>query len=146
MSCDGSSIRESQRRKPIAVRSKLQLFGKFVGTWTFEGTEYHNDGSHPTDKGEIPFRWVLNGSAVQDVFLENSRSDNRAQLDGTSIRFYDPKIDAWRVTWINPETGVVRALISRKSGEDIVMEVSQSDGPPFPLDLGDTMERWFRFR
>jgi hypothetical protein len=111
-------------------RDKLQLFGQFVGTWTFDGTEYHDDGSHPKDKGEIQFHWVLNGSALQDVFLESSRSDNGALLDGTSIRFYDPKIDAWRITWINPQAGVVRTFIGRKSGGDIVMEGSQSDGTP----------------
>jgi hypothetical protein len=112
----------------LQYRRQLQLFGQFVGSWTFEGTEYHDDGSRATDKGEIHCQWVLEGTAIQDVFLETSRSDNDLLLYGTTIRFYDPKIDAWRVTWINPGAGVVRTFIGRKSGNEIVMEGKAGDG------------------
>jgi hypothetical protein len=109
-------------------RNQLQLFGQFVGSWTFKGTEYHDDGSRTTDKGEIHCQWVLEGRALQDVFLETSRSDHDTLLHGTTIRFYDPKIDAWSVTWINPGAGVVRTFMGRKSGNEIVMEGKASDG------------------
>lgn len=111
-------------------KEKLQLFGQFVGAWTFKGTEYHDDGSHPTDKGEIHFRWVLQGRAVQDVFLETSRSDGDSLLYGTTIRFYDPRRDVWEATWINPGAGVVRRFIGHLSGAEIVLDGSDSDGPP----------------
>lgn len=109
---------------------KLQTFGQFVGSWMFDGTEFHEDGSRSTDKGEIHCRWVLQGQAVQDVFLETSRSDNDSLLYGTTIRFYDPKIDAWRITWINPGAGVVRSFIGRNSGGEIVMEGAADNGTP----------------
>ena len=111
-------------------RNQLQLFGRFAGSWTFEGTEYHDDGSHPTDKGEIQCQWVLDGRAIQDVFLETSRSDKDPLLRGTTIRFYDPQISAWRVTWINPGAGVVRTFIGRKVGNEIVMEGKAGGGTP----------------
>ena len=111
-------------------QDKLHLFGQFVGSWTYEGTEFHDDGSHPSDKGEIHFQWVLQGRAVQDVFLETSRTDNDSLLYGTSIRFYDPKTDTWIVTWINPNAGVVRIFTVRKSGTEIVMEGNAQDGTP----------------
>lgn len=109
---------------------KLRLFGQFVGDWTFVGTEFHDDGSHPTDKGEIHCQWVLKGQALQDVFLETGRSDNQPLLYGTTIRFYDPRIDAWKVTWVNPGAGVVRTFVGRRAKEDIVMEGSSGDGSP----------------
>lgn len=109
-------------------RHQLQLFGQFVGAWTFAGTEYHDNGSRVTDKGEIHCQWVLQGRAIQDVFLETSRSDSDSLLYGTTIRFYDPKIDAWRVTWMNPGAGVVRTFVGRKSGNEIVMEGKAGDG------------------
>lgn len=107
---------------------ELHLFGQFVGSWTFSGTEYHDDGSRPTDKGEIHCRWVLQGRAVQDVFLETSRSDKSPLLYGTTIRFYDARTNAWRVTWINPGAGIVRTFIAHKAGPEIVMEGSTGDG------------------
>jgi|SRR6516164_5079776 hypothetical protein len=109
-------------------REKLELFGQFVGSWSFEGVEYHDDGSRPTDAGEIHCRWVLQGRAVQDVFLETKRSDHESLLYGSTIRFYDPKIDAWRVTFINPAASVVRTFIGRKVGTEIVMEGASEDG------------------
>lgn len=125
---------------------KLQMFGQFVGSWTFNGTEFHEDGSNSTDKGEIHCQWVLQGQALQDVFLETSRSDNDSLLYGTTIRFYDPKIDAWRVTWINPGAEVVRTFIGRKSGAEIVMEGIAGDGTPIRWIFSDIKSDSFHWR
>lgn len=125
---------------------KLQTFGQFVGSWTFNGTEFHEDGSNSTDKGEIHCQWVLQGQALQDVFLETSRSDNDSLLYGTTIRFYDPKIDAWRVTWINPGAEVVRTFIGRKSGAEIVMEGIAGDGTPIRWIFSDIKSDSFHWR
>ena len=73
----------------------------------------------------------------QDVFLETSRSDSESLLYGSTIRFYDPRIDAWRVTWINPRAGVVRTFIGRKSGGEIVMEGASGDSTPIRWIFSD---------
>jgi hypothetical protein len=127
-------------------RDELQTFGQFVGAWTFEGSEYHENGSHSTDKGEIHCEWVLEGRAVQDVFMETSRSDNDPLLRGTTIRFFDPKINAWRVTWINPGAGVVRTFIGRKNGKEIVMEGTMGDGTPLRWIFSDIKVDSFHWR
>jgi hypothetical protein len=125
---------------------KLKTFGQFVGSWTFDGAEFHDDGSRSTDRGEIHCQWVLQGQAIQDVFLETSRSDSDALLYGTTIRFYDPSIDAWRVTWINPGAGVVRTFIGRKSGTEIVMEGTAGDGTPVRWIFSDVKSDSFHWR
>lgn len=127
-------------------QNKLQLFGQFVGSWTFEGTEYHDDGSRSTDKGEIHCQWVLGGRAVQDVFLETSRSDKDPLLYGTTVRFYDPKTDTWQVTWINPGAGVVRTFTGRQSESQIVMEGKTGDGTPIRWIFSDIRPRSFHWR
>jgi hypothetical protein len=53
---------------------------------------------------------------------------HRAVPDGTAIRFYDPKLDAWRVTWIAPDQGVVRTFIARKVKDEIVLEGKTKEG------------------
>ncbi len=104
-------------------KEKLELFGQFVGSWVIEGKEYNDDGTvSATDKGEICFQWVLEGRAVQDVWVENHRSDANPKVYGTTVRFYDPKTDAWQVTWIDPVHGVVKPLIGHKVGAQIVMK------------------------
>jgi hypothetical protein len=49
---------------------------------------------------------------------------------GTTIRFYDPKIDAWRDTWISPIKNLVQTFIARKVNEDIVLEGKTTEGYP----------------
>ena len=47
---------------------------------------------------------------------------------GSTMRFYDPTIDAWRITWTEPGYGVITSLIGRKVGEEIVLEGKTSEG------------------
>src|SRR5215471_11199646 len=109
--CGQSSFPALLADKPAPeYQEKLMLFGQFVGSWSFTGVEYHDDGSHPTDKGEIHFHWVLEGRAIQDVFLETERSDSGQKLYGTTVRFYDPKADSWRITFIDPGLEIVRTM------------------------------------
>ncbi len=53
--------------------------------------------------GEWHFGWALEGRAVQDVWIvpprgELRRGDAAANVNsyGTTLRVYDPDIDAWR--------------------------------------------------
>jgi hypothetical protein len=62
--------------------------------------------------------WVLGGRAVQDVWIVPGRGEpGEGQpplgFHGSTIRFYDPAIDAWRFTRIEPVNGRVRRFIGR---------------------------------
>ena len=127
-------------------REKLMLFGQFVGSWKFSGFEYHDDGARVTDRGEIHFRWVLQGRAIQDVWLETSRSDSAQRLYGTTIRFYDPKIDSWKNTFIDPEWGVVTTLNGNQVGSEIVLLGTGSDGSPIRWIFSDIKQDSFHWR
>lgn len=100
---------------------KLMLFGRFVGSWNLQWT----GGSPPaTATGELHVGWVLAGWAVQDIWIVPGRGqpgEDQPPLafHGTTIRFYDPSIDAWRSTWIEPVNGRVRRFIGRPDGEDM---------------------------
>jgi hypothetical protein len=47
---------------------------------------------------------------------------------GTTIRVYDPALDAWRIYWIDPATNNYRQQIGRKQGADIVQEGTTETG------------------
>jgi hypothetical protein len=129
-------------------QEKLQLFGQFLGSWTFAGTQYKDDGSRPTDKGEIHFHWVLQGRAIQDVWLETAadESDKVELFYGTTIRFYDPTTDTWRSTWLDPTTGVVRVFVGRKVGSEIVLEANGADGRPIRWIFSEIKADRFHWR
>ena len=117
----------ADRPDPV-LADKLSTFGQFVGEWTFEGTEFREDGTRGSDKGEIHFHWILQGQAIQDVWMETERSDDQPKVLGTTLRFYDPKTDTWSITWVHPRYTTVKSLTGRRSGDDIVIEGTTPSG------------------
>ena len=110
-------------------KEKLMLFGQFVGDWDIIEARYPQpDGTVTKRHGEIHFGWILDGRGVQDVWM--IRKEGRAIPVGTTIRFYDPKIDAWYSTWISPMHGLVQTFVARKVGDEIVLEGKSNDGYP----------------
>lgn len=106
--------------------AQLALFGQFIGSWELDRTEYTSDGRVASvHRGEWHFGWVLGGRAIQDVWICPARGMPEPAGDwpgewGTVIRFYDPALEAWRVTWHGPRTGVVETFIGRAVGDEIV--------------------------
>lgn len=103
---------------------ELDLFGQFVGDWTLECMLYNPDGSEGlVMQGELRFGWVLGGRAVQDVWIVPGRDhpdEGKAPgFHGTTVRFYDTDLGAWRSTWIDPPNNRVRRFIGRPVGTDI---------------------------
>jgi hypothetical protein len=109
-------------------RDKLMLFGRFVGSWAIRWSR----GSQQAT-GELHFGWVLGGRAVQDTWIVPGRGQPGAgepplAFHGTTVRFYDPVIDAWRSTWVDPVNHRVRRFIGRTEAADIVL-LSDEDEP-----------------
>jgi hypothetical protein len=102
------------------------MFGQFVGSWQLDWAGTGSGGQSATMSGELHVGWVLGGRTVQDVWIVPGRGkpgEGRPPLafHGSTIRFYDPVIDAWRSTWIEPVNGRVRRFIGRPSAGDIVL-------------------------
>jgi hypothetical protein len=47
---------------------------------------------------------------------------------GTTLRIWDPAIQAWLIRWINPVTGHREEQIGRRIGNDIVQVGARPDG------------------
>jgi hypothetical protein len=112
---------------------KLMLFGQFVGSWDLTWAGIGADGEPATAIGELHFGWVLGGGAVQDVWIVPGRGQPGegqppAAFHGSTIRFYDPSIDAWRSTWVEPVNGRVRRFVGRPVDGDILL-LSDEENP-----------------
>jgi len=130
-------------------KAKLDTFGQFVGDWTFEVTLLRQDGSKEQGSGSWHFAWVLEGRAIQDVWIANyrpSRPGDQERGYGTTLRFYDPKIDAWRVTWISPLSDNIILFTARKAGGEIVMESKNAAGGIAHWIFSDITPSSFRWR
>ena len=129
---------------------RLQLYGQFVGSWDISWAGIGADGRTVTARGELHVGWVLGGRAIQDIWIvpgRDVRGEEQSSLafHGTAIRFYDPAIEAWRCTWIDPLMGRVRRFIGRDVDGDIVLECSE-DEPQLRWSFTDITRDAFTWR
>jgi hypothetical protein len=94
------------------------------------------DISSQHTKGEAHFGWVLEGRAIQDVWIMPRAADRQPDSDltnnmyGTTLRVWDSAIQAWRIRWINPVSGHEERQTGRKVGNEIVQIGARADGTP----------------
>jgi hypothetical protein len=130
----------------------LQLYGRFVGSWSVELADHFPDGSIDRSSGEWHFGWVLKGRAVQDVWIAppgpRRNQDPQAGYPlryGTTIRMYQPQTDDWRITWIDPALGIWVSQIGRADGDGIVQEGRTAAGVAMRWSFREIMPRGFRW-
>src|SRR5262245_59875202 len=96
-----------------ARAAKLALFAWLVGRWDMDVTTFAMDGTTHHGRGEIHAGWILEGRAIQDVWTIPRLADRRPVIEplpgagnwyGTTLRIYDPSLDAWRILWSDPAT------------------------------------------
>jgi hypothetical protein len=118
---------------------KLALYGFLVGSWESTVIAHEESGATHTNRGEIHAGWVLEGRALQDVWMLPRRAERRPDAPppqlpvtgnwyGTTLRVYDPGIDAWHILWSNPLTQLYTRQVGRARGADIVQEGRHESG------------------
>src|SRR5947207_6313898 len=134
------------------IPEAMDLYGWFVGSWELDVVGHDDDGTVVHSTGEAHCAWVLEGRAVQDVFINPRRPDRGpdspkfANWFGTTLRIYDPSLQAWRVNWFNPHDGIRAELIGQRCGKDIVQEGKFPDGTPIRWTFSDITEDSCRWR
>jgi hypothetical protein len=120
------ALHAPERSTEISERD--DLYGWLIGSWDIDFIDYQTDGAKREGKGIWHFGRVLEGRAVQDVLISLPRPDRldlkskQRNTYGSSIRYYDRNISAWRVIWVNPITSIRNDLIARREGNDIIQE------------------------
>jgi hypothetical protein len=108
---------------------ELALYAWIVGRWEMDVTTMPEDGAIYRGRGEIHAGWVLQGRAIQDVWMIPLLRDRQPGIQplpgagnwyGTTLRIYDPELDAWRILWNDPATNFFAQQIGRAQGPDIV--------------------------
>ena len=111
---------------------KMDLYGWLVGSWDLDVTRFGEDGSVRRRPGEWHFGWVLEGRAIQDVWIVPARSQQAKsggeRYYGSTLRTYDPRIDAWHIQWTDPASQNYLTMVGRREGDDIVQLGKTPDG------------------
>jgi hypothetical protein len=116
------------------IPEQADVYGWLIGSWDLDILHYA--GTKVDLKGEVHFAWVLEGRAVQDVWIMPRAADRTAALGkannmfGMTLRVWDASIQGWRITWINPVSGHREEQIGRWSGADVMQIGCRFDGTP----------------
>jgi hypothetical protein len=112
-------------------KEKQALFSWFIGDWEMDVSAILEDGSTHAGHGEIHVGWILQGRAVQDVWMIPRLSERRPGIEqlpgagnwyGTTLRIYDPNLDARRILWNDPATNFFTQQTAHGRDRDIVQE------------------------
>ena len=119
------------RDRPPIEPKKWGSTASLSDGWESDIVSYEEDSTKHNGRGEIHFGWVLEGRAIQDVWMIPRRAERRPGMPampvagnwyGTTLRVYDPGLDAWHILWSDPATQVYTRQIGRARGADIVQE------------------------
>jgi len=133
------------------IPGQADAYGWLIGSWELDARRYGVDISALGIRGEAHFAWVLEGRAVQDVWVMPRIADRPPDLGktnsmyGTTVRVWDGAIQAWRITWVNPVTGVRDELIGRWSGQDVVQVGTHADSTPIRWSFTEITSSSFRW-
>jgi hypothetical protein len=123
------------------------LFGRFVGAWDADYSFIAQDGSVRHSRGEVLFGWILDGYALQDIFLSYPKpgsTDERKMVTG--VRFVDPKTDKWTVMFAAPAFGAAIRMEGGAEGDRIVLRGHDDKGALLRWSFNDIRADSFVWR
>ncbi len=112
--------------------SHADTYGRLIGSWEGEVHDFPRGAAPTVQDAEVHFAWVLEGRAVQDLWLSPPRSERTAASAGrygTTLRVFRPERGDWQVTWLNPVSGMRCELVGRREGERIVQVGLRAERP-----------------
>ena len=138
---------------PAVADSAHLLYAPLRGDWDVTVVDHLADGTRHTAAGEWHFDWVLAGRAMQDVLISPPREARQSRLTaptldryGTTVRYFDPAIRAWRVVWVNPAQNYVATLVGRAHGRDIVQVGTGDDSLSLRWTFSNVTQDAFTWR
>jgi hypothetical protein len=130
-----------------SLGDQAKVFGRFVGTWDVEYTNFSKDGKVTHRSGEFIAGWVMDGRAVQDLFIVYPWAARKEREVYTTLRYFDPKSGTWRATFIDPEDASVARFTGGAVGDDrIVFQSQDFDGKETRWSINDIRPDSFVWR
>jgi hypothetical protein len=104
---------------------EARLFDRVAGSWNVDYINIREDGTRDKARGQLLVGWVLDGRALQDVWIQFPKA-GEDRFIGTTLRFYDPDRKKWRVTWVS---AIAKAVTVLEGGEEDGRIALYTEGP-----------------
>jgi hypothetical protein len=120
--------------------ARMELYAWLVGSWEMDAVIHADDGTTHRGRGEVHAGWVLDGRAIQDVWILPG------VFHGTTLRIYDPGLDAWHILWSDPLRPYYARQVGRARGDGIVQDGANDAGEATRWSFSDITPNGFRWR
>lgn len=97
------------------------VFGRLVGAWDVEYTDFSKDGKVTHRSGELTFGWVLDGRVMQDLWIVFPSGAGKAREVYTDLLYLDPKSGTWAAVSIDPQVASVATFTGGAVGDDRIV-------------------------
>ena len=129
-----------------ALGEEAETFDRLVGTWDAEFTFPRPDGMSSRKQGELHFGWVMDGYAIQDLWIAYAAGSQKERTIGTTLRFSDAKLKQWRIVFVNPQSGYMVTTQGGREGNRIVLRGVDTDGLPIRWTFRDITPASFHWQ
>ena len=132
--------------KHHSIPEEDNWFGPLVGTWDMEWIDGHGTEQERHVPGEWIFSWVLEGTAIQDIFICPSRQARKTKTwpdaaYGTTIRIYHPGKRAWDIFY-GTAGETVQLEAKKENGQIVLTEITQKNMKWIFSDITDHTFHW----
>ena len=129
-----------------SLGDQAQVFDRLVGTWDCDFSFPRDDGTVVHKKGEILFGWVMDGYAIQDLWIVFPTEAGKQRSMGTTLRFFDAKEKQWHIVFVNPQYDYVVSTKGGLEGDRIVLRGIDSDGLPIRWTFSEIKSTSFHWQ
>lgn len=133
------------------IPPEQRIFAPFIGAWRLAISWIDLEGRVEREEpGEWHFSWVLDGCAVQDVWIWPPRAEREGRPGvgeyGTSLRFYDADLGAWQSIWVGPAHRYVRRFTARGAAGEVTLQTQPDEKPAMRWTFHDVQADSFNWR
>lgn len=129
-----------------SLGDQAKVFGRLVGTWDVELTDIGKDGKVTRRTGAFIVGWVMDGRAIQALWIVNPSGARKDREVYTELHCYDPKSGTWPSTFIDPEHASVARFTGGAVGDRVVLDTPDFDGTDTRWSMNDIRPDSFVWR
>ena len=113
----------------VSLTNEAKTLGRVIGAWDVEYLDYLKDGTASHRTGTFVVEWVLDGRAVQDLWIVDSTAAGKEREVYSTLYYFEPKSRLWHATFVDPEHASVMSFRGGAEGDDrFVLETQDTTG------------------
>lgn len=118
--CLGTDVKDFGQLNPNAP-PETEQFGRLVGAWDCTIANLNADGSWSTNQATWIWKYILDGYAIQDHWLNPVDLEKNPQgrdLYGTNLRIFNPQLKIWQNAWLENGNNSMSGIWEAKLKDD----------------------------